>query len=149
MGAVEPHALRLTGLQIVDNDGNVRIQLGCASNGQAQVSLHGPDGSVRLGITVDRDNLTSIMLRDRNVIRMQLLVSDRSAATSGIVLADPAGKPRLRINFSDTAQPEIALIDAADVHRLAVATMPGGEGHVLLMGNDGRLKVDLCENGLK
>ena len=139
--------LNVKALQVVDDMGNVRIQLACAPNGQAQISLRGPDGSMRLGITVDQDNLASILLRDRNVNRVQLLVSDLSAATAGIILLDAAGKPRLRINFSSTAQPEIAFLDTAEIHRLALATMPGGKPHVVLMGDDGRLKVDLSEDG--
>lgn len=82
--------LNVKALQVVDDRGEVRIQLACTPEGQAQVSIMSTDGETRIGLVVDRSNGPSVILRDHAQNRIQLLV-DRSGMATGILLSDPAG----------------------------------------------------------
>ena len=81
--------LNVKALQVVDDRGEVRIQLACTPEGQAQVSIMSTDGETRIGLVVDRSNGPSVILRDHAQNRIQLLV-DRSGMATGILLSDPA-----------------------------------------------------------
>ena len=138
--------LNVRTLQVVDDEGRARIQLNCTPKGEAQVSVIGTDNQPRIALVVNANNNASIMVRDGRSNRIALHVGpreDEPGDVVGILFRDGAGKPRLRLRFSDTGNPEVLIQDAIGKQRLALGTLPGGTPHIQLLDDGERVKIQL------
>ena len=89
----DPPVLRAQAFELVDSDGNVRLQLHLSDDGSANLRIRDGSGKVRIKLGTTTEGSSGLLLMDQTVEPTVSLYAGTTG--SGVTLQGPQGKRRI------------------------------------------------------
>ena len=89
----DPPVLRAQAFELVDSDGNVRLQLHLSDDGSGNLRIRDGSGKVRIKLGTTTEGSSGLLLMDQTVEPTVSLYAGTSG--SGVTLQGPQGKRRI------------------------------------------------------
>ena len=136
--------LRTKRLEVVDDEGAVRIIAGAGGDGDALLGITDRDGNPRVSLSVGADGMASLFLNDDNG-RPLVTLSIRPAGM-GLQVVEPSneagGESVTRISLivgSDNRGAALTINDANEEPRASVVVRPDGRPAFIAQDEDGNI----------
>ncbi len=102
--------MKVRGIEIADDAGNVRISLKVLADGTSEVVLSEPAGKGRMWLTVRPDGTPGIVVADATG-KGRIWLTAYPDKSSGIILSDPTGKGRIWLGALSDGTSGLLLVD--------------------------------------
>lgn len=102
--------LKVRGIEIADDSGNVRISLKALADGTSEVVLSEPTGKGRMWLTVRPDGTPGIVVAD-STGKGRIWLTAYPDKSSGLIFSDPTGKGRIWLGALSDGTSGLLLID--------------------------------------
>lgn len=107
--------VRAERIEIVDTQGDTRIELQVSENGDVEINMTGPQGSVGLGVGSQGTGMAVLLDQVPRVT-----IGTDPMGNAGLVLYSPSVQPLITLNVSAMGEPTVRVVDSSGMPLLNI-----------------------------